>query len=356
MFDRDLQEIIEEENADFLKQANQRATEAKEKTREVILSPLECRFPATILADFSHAALEAYRSSSLITVESSSREFHRRLLQQGLLHEDGDRLFPTGFGLLLFGKEPRTAMRQAGLLASIQYPGNGVERKEFDEAAVLIPDLLEKWLRDKLPNLFIRDRMKREDLPPLPFEMVREAVTNALIHRDYSIEGAKCQITITADLITIKSPGLPHPPITLEQLQKFNAPMLSRNPVLHFVFARMGMAEEQGLGVRSLHDRAKELHLPLPKYSWEAPYLVLTLFRASGSPAKLVDPDVLNNQSKSEQRGWEWLAGCGNASSSEYAEALGLEPRTGRRHLTHFESLGLVKKTGAGPSLRFEVI
>mgnify|MGYP001225522383 CR=1 FL=1 len=35
----------------------------------------------------------------------------------------------------------------------------------------------------------------------------------------------------------------------------------SRNPELHFVFARMGMAEEQGLGIRSLRDRAKELGL-----------------------------------------------------------------------------------------------
>ena len=86
---------------------------------------------------------------------------NRRLLQQGLLKDEGGILVPTGFGMLLFGKEPRTAMRQAGLLALIHYPNGEQERREFDEPAVMIPDLLEKWLGDKLPNVFDRDRMQR---------------------------------------------------------------------------------------------------------------------------------------------------------------------------------------------------
>jgi len=71
------------------------------------------------------------------------------------------------------------------------------------------------------------------------------------------------------------------PPITMKQLQDFSAPMLSRNPEFHFVFARMGMAEEQGLGLASLRDRAKELGLPRPQFSWDDPYLVLTLYRSA---------------------------------------------------------------------------
>jgi ATP-dependent DNA helicase RecG len=75
--------------------------------------------------------------------------------------------------------------------------------------------------------------MMRQKVQPLPFEMVREAVVNALIHRDYDIRQGKCQMVVTADTITVKSPGGPLPPITLEQLRSFNAPMLSRNPELH---------------------------------------------------------------------------------------------------------------------------
>jgi ATP-dependent DNA helicase RecG len=220
----------------------------------------------------------------------------------------------------------------------------------------MIPDLLEKWLTDKLPNVFDRSKMRREERPALPFEMVRESVVNALIHRDYGIEGGKCQVVVTEDTVTVRSPGEPPPPITLELLQSFTAPMLSRNPALHFVFARMEMAEEQGLGIGSLRDRAKELGLPLPRYSWDAPYLVLKLYRSTEAAAKSLDQDILKSLSKSEQKGWQWLATQGRTSSSHYADIMKIEPRTARRHLNRFEELGLMRKTGSGPSIEYKVI
>lgn len=57
--------------------------------------------------------------------------------------------------------------------------------------------------------------MERREQVDLPFEVIREAVVNALIHRDYDIAGQKCQLVVNADTITIKSPGGPISPITL---------------------------------------------------------------------------------------------------------------------------------------------
>jgi ATP-dependent DNA helicase RecG len=84
-----------------------------------------------------------------------------------------------------------------------------------------------------------------------------------------TIEGQKCQFVINADTITIKSPGSPVAPITLEQMQSFAAPMKSRNPSLHYVFSRMGMTEEQGYGLTSLKKHAEKPGLPLPRYAME---------------------------------------------------------------------------------------
>ena len=356
MFDRDLQETIEKENKEFLAQALERADNAKRKPVEIVLSPLENRLPAALLTDFSEEALTFYRERAGISEAVGSDEFNRRLLQQGQLKEEDGHLVPTGFGILLFGKEPRRAMRQAGLLGAIHYPNGEQERKEFDEPSVMIPNLLEKWLRDKLPNVFDRNRIQRQERPALPFEMVREGVINALIHRDYAIEGGKCQVVVTEDTVTVRSPGLPPPPITLEQLQSFSAPMLSRNPELHFIFARMRMAEEQGIGLGTLRDRATELGLPLPRYTWDPPYLVLKLYRSTEAASRTLRQDVLKSLSKSEQKGWQWLATQGRTSSSHYADTMKIETRTARRHLNRFEELGLVRKTGSGPSIEYEVI
>ena len=49
--------------------------------------------------------------------------------------------------------------------------------------------------------------------PALPFELVREAVINALVHRDYDLTGAMCHLVVTADTVTVRSPGAPLAPI-----------------------------------------------------------------------------------------------------------------------------------------------
>ena len=187
----------------------------------------------------------------------------------------------------------------------------------------------------------------------MPFEMIREAVANALIHRDYSIHGAKCQIVVTGDTITVQSPGKPPLPITLEQLQDFSAPMLSRNPELHFVFSRMGMAEEQGLGLDSLRNRALELDLPLPRFTWNDPYLVLTLYRSSEAAVRTLDDDRISELNEGERSGWKFLAGRTGTTQSEYAKHMEITARTAQRHLSHFVKLGLMRRVGRGPSTEY---
>ena len=357
MFDRDLQEVIHKENREFLAQALERAVAAKEeKPKKVTLSTLEGSFAAAALDDCSTEALEQYRAIAKIEDKVGSASFNRRLVQQGLLKQEDGRLTPTGFGLLLFGKEPRAVMPQAGLLATIHYPDGTEEPRNFDGPMVMIPGQLEKWLADKLPNVIDRSRMQRRVVPPLPFEMVREAVVNALIHRDYDIAGAKCQMIVTADTITVKSPGAPPPPITLAQLQSFSAPMLSRNPGLHYVFARLEMAEERGLGIKSLRNQAVQLGLPLPRYGFEDPYLVLTLYRSRISATTTLSPKILGSLNKDEKAGWEFLASRQSATMAEYADHLEFDKRKAQRHLSRFVKLGLLRRVGIGRATRYQVV
>jgi len=356
MFDRDLQEVIHAENRDFITQAMERAKAAKEKKPQVItLSRFEGVFANTILDDLSGDALEEYRTRANIKDAVGSAAFNRLLSLQGFLKKDSGALAPTGFGFLLFGKKPRRVMHQAGLLAMITYPDGSDERREFDEPMVLIPDLVESWLRNKLPNIIDRGQMRRKEVLALPYELVREGLVNALIHRDYDIAGAKCQLTVNENAVTIRSPGLPPAPVTVEQLQRFTAPMLSRNPPLHYVFGQMELAEEQGLGIRSMRTGAEKLGLPLPRYTWDDPYLVLTIFRNPAAAARALKSDVLASLSKAEQKGWQWIVMQDSITAQEYTDAMGIPKRTALNHLKHFTELGLIQRTGSGPATRYKL-
>ena len=154
----------------------------------------------------------------------------------------------------------------------------------------------------------------------------------------------------------ITSPGGPPEPITLEQMQSFSAPMLSRNPVLHYVFSQMELAEERGLGMRSMRHAAEKAGLPLPTYSWQAPYLVLTIYMSAAASLAGLDGAVLSAMSRSERAGWEWLAQRERTTSAEYSAAVAVPVRTALNHLRHLTELGLVRKRGSGRSTYHETV
>ena len=141
-------------------------------------------------------------------------------------------------------------------------------------------------------------------------------------------------------------------PITLDQMRSFTAPMKSRNPVLHYVFARMGMAEEQGYGLISLKKHAEKLGLPLPSYTMEGDSLVLTIYRTAESATKGLGAARLELTAE-EREGWKFVAGRTGTTQSEYARNLAVTARTAQRHLSHFVELGLLQRIGQGPATKY---
>lgn len=354
MFPPDLQREIRAANRAFLQQAAVRAAEAKTKPAAAGGATPDWTkpMPGAMRTDLSEAALRAFRMK--LGVSFNAARLEQLLLAQGFLARQGSKVVPTKVGWLAFATAPRHRLPQAGLKGTIHYADGREEVHDFDGPLILVPTEVEKWLRDKLPLMADRSRMFREDKTDAPLALVREAVINALVHRDYDFEGATCHLTVTADTITIRSPGLPPSPVTLEQLRGFNAPMLNRNPRLQFAFGGARLAEGRGLGMKTLGEAATKLGLPPPHYTFDGVYLNLTIYRNAEAAVQALAPSVVAALSGSEQKGWAWLSTKGAVKSSEYASAIDNDERTARRHLNHFLELKLVEKTGSGPATRYQ--
>jgi ATP-dependent DNA helicase RecG len=354
-FDRDLQEIIERENADFFDQARRKT---EEEVEEPVLtpSPYDQSPPRVFLHDLDGEALSHYRRFLIKKGTDGEEEFHRRLSHQGLLVKTEDGLLaPTRFAHLLFGKHPRDILAQAGILATI-HRKDGEDPEDFDGPMVLGPTQVISWLRGKLPDAIDRSGARRRSFNEAFFELIREGVANALVHRDYDITGSKIQLVVEGDIVTIRSPGAPVAPITLEQLHSFSAPMVSRNPRLHAVFSTMELAEERGLGLKSMRTTAAEAGLPLPKFRFNEPYLDLTIYRTAEAATQALPPEKLDQLSKSEREGWERLAVREIVATAEYETAMDIPRRTALNHLKHFVELGFLKKEGAGSATKYRIL
>lgn len=356
LFDPDLQREIRDGNKQFLEQASARAEVWEDESTALAepLSELESGLQSVRLEDLSQLALDQYRQVAQMPEDDAT--FVRRLLRLGLLSEANDKIVPTGLGFLLFGTEPRTAIPHAGVLGTFHFGDGGEEVRDFDGPQVFVPKEVMQWLRTRLADPIDRSQDERRNVLDPFFEMVREAVVNAIIHRDYGVKGAKCQVVVTRDSVTVMSPGEPVEPVTLEQMQSLDAPMLSRNPVLHHVFSRMRLAEERGLGLKSLRVRAEQSGVPLPRYRWRAPYLALSIYRSvAGLARDLVSPAVLGDLGTAATTSWGVAALRDQISTRELVSSTGFDERKAQRALRSLEEVGLLRRVGNGRATRFEI-
>jgi ATP-dependent DNA helicase RecG len=355
MFDRDLQQIIEDTNSEFIKQANERR---RKKEEDDLLTSFEKPLPTDDYSQFSDIALNKFINEAKLNFKTTDPEFQGFLLDVGALAktDKSNILKATGFGILLFGKNPRAKFKQAAFMANVDYGGNKIEPATFDQPLVLIPDLVEEWLKKVLPLSKDTKSFKRKDIPEFPIEVLREAIINAIVHRDYDIAGAKSSIEIDNDKILVKSPGALLPSISLEQMNTFKAPSISRNPIITYVFSLMDYVEEKGFGMKSLKSLNEIYGLPLPEYFYQEPFLNLTFPRSLDAMKKIYQRPGINNLNEEELNGFEFIKLKGVLTRKEYEKQFGFDKKKAERHLTKMVEESLVVRKGSGPGTYYELI
>ena len=115
---------------------------------------------------------------------------------------------------------------------------------------------------------------RRETLPAYPPTVIREAVVNALAHRDYGLAGATVDITVWDDRVEVRSPGGLPGHITLDNMR---AEHYSRNPRIMGVLKTLGYVEEYGEGVDRMFREMESRLMEPPLFEATADSVTVTL-------------------------------------------------------------------------------
>ena len=141
----------------------------------------------------------------------------------------------------------------------------------------------------KLRTIIDPDTGTRSDRPEYPVEAIREAILNALIHRDYSIytEGTPVQVDLFADRLEIHSPGSLYGRMTVEQLGIARPDL--RNPALAVMTETLTGAENRYSGIPTIRRAMKEYGLPEPIFENRRNEFVVTLFNGTTMTAAPIE-------------------------------------------------------------------
>jgi len=262
-----------------------------------------------------------------------------------LKKNNGD-IFPTFIGVILFGKENLPELREFDYSKIKITRYKGIDRTEilstqfFELPLALKIESIIDYTLSEIPNAQKLVGAKRERIPLLPAFAVREAVINAIVHRDYSLKGASVQVDIFNDRCIITSPGVLPGTLSIDLLGQGISEI--RNRSLTRIFRGAGFMEELGSGISRMIQEMKKSGNPRPEFEEKGQYFCVTL-RAKHQMTFHLEEIYRTLRSK------------GPLSSSEISREMDIHQNTAIKRLKELIDFGSVEKIGSGKNTKYTV-
>lgn len=190
---------------------------------------------------------------------------------------DGQDYQPTNAGLILFGSAVEQRFPQAEITL-VQYQGHELaDEFEREDVRDTLPEAVrraERWLMEHMRKGSRMIGLERQDWTQFPPPAVREALVNAVAHRDYGIRGEGIRVALFADRLECYSPGRLPGHVTLENIV---AERFSRNESLVQVLADWGLIERLGYGIDRMIQQMEQAGLPPPDFRETTAGFLVTL-------------------------------------------------------------------------------
>ena len=213
-----------------------------------------------------------------------------------------------------------------------------MERKRFENQSLLQHfDQSMSYFLVQYPSFQSIDGIQRTTREQIPIVAFREALTNAIIHRDYLINSG-VQLSMFDNRIEIVSPGgLPE---GMDEEQYYRGlTSLSRNPIIANVFFRLNLIEQFGTGIKRIIDSYRHYHIK-PSFDIQKSQIRIILPVTNFDYTKLETKEAILS----------YLRAYPSSSRQNIADVIQTEKNTLIRRLNELVEIGLVSKRGNGPS------
>ena len=180
---------------------------------------------------------------------------------------------------ILFAIDPRSIMRGAAVQLVRRTgvgPGLGPACARAEIAAPLAQtvECCLAFIAEHTARFEIVAGLRRETLAEYPVPVLREAVVNALAHRDYNLSGATVDITVWDDRVEVRSPGSLPGHITKDNMRSEH---YSRNPRIMRTLRTLGLVEEYGEGIDRMYREMEARLLEPPTFEATSSSVTVTL-------------------------------------------------------------------------------
>jgi ATP-dependent DNA helicase RecG len=331
-------------------------------------------FDSALLADVSVESLDQdlliqfNRRTAANTAEQTLRSVGQALHAHGLAvwSAKPEEFHATAAACLLFGKRPADRFPHCEILADA-YDDVRVTGRPMGQGALNapIPRALEQAL-DFIDKHTLHPRrvvgLNNVRLDEYPLAALREALVNALAHRNYDDRSRKVFLRLFRDRIEVASPGYPPKPLTLAKLRRGNYRPCSRNPLIAQTLATLSVMEQRGSGFARMREAMLNHGLEEAKIEQQDGYFVVTLPGPAGNydriktPAQatgLITPAVEAKLNERQKRVMIEAQQAGFVTSGWCQKTFNVVRDTANRDLVGLAQHGLLEPVGKGRGARY---
>lgn len=269
-----------------------------------------------------------------------------------LLAPDGR---PTNAAVLLFGRRPQRHVRAA--VVRMAYFRSNDDFTAYPDCAGTLFEQIDAALRQiesaNPPALAVGaatssggvDGAARRERAPYPAAALREAVTNAVVHRDYLRAGAEVEVKMFADRLVVSNPGGLLPGVTLDALRRSPHRSERRNPLVAATLFTDYLVERYGTGTTRIIEACRAAGLPEPEFESDAGAFSVTLRRVVPAAERWAGRGFTPRQLAA----LDFVAAAGPAgrlTNAEYQARFGASKPTATRELGALARAGALRKLG----------
>ena len=308
------------------------------------------------LTDLSKRLIAAYiqqrETTSGQRLGLSGEEMLRSL---GCLVKQGETWLPTHAGVALFAEEPQRLIGQAEL-ACVRFKGTDVvsyiDRRDLRGPLYQLVDDAEQFIYRHMKIGRRIEGFAGVEYREYPAEAVREAIVNAVVHRDYSRHGQRIRVFMFDDRIEVYSPGTLPPGVSLEKMRRLEPQSVLRNPIIVGVFRDLGSRyiERLGTGVRRMALTMESHGLPKPQFEEVGSEFRVTLMGAGERfmAETVARPAWAEGLNERQVEAVLYVGEHGRITNREYRDRFGVSNYTAATDLKQLVEMQIMDTAGQG--------
>ena len=260
------------------------------------------------------------------------------LINLGVVEKQEGKIIFNNTGILFFSKNLDDTYFHTAVTCAL-YKGtekiNVLDRRDFNEDIIINIDGAMNFLKQYIPVRYeMTGEPRRKEIPEIPYDALREAVINAVAHRDYFEKGANVMIEMFDDRIEITNPGGLVKGLKPED---FGKKSVLRNPNIANLLHRIGYIEKMGTGINKMKRLIAEAKLAPIKFEFGT-FFTITFIRPKETTQKTTH--------KTTQKILNLIKENPSITRKRLSELLGITPDGIKYHLNNLKKKGLIIRIG----------